>query len=472
MTVVFAGVRAGLDGSIRAHRAARRPRRRRDGGGGGAARRDGRAASPTAARWPSSACPRRTRTTRCARSGRRSRLRESLRARASTSGSASPPARCWSPGSPGRRRRQGTPVSAARALEQAAPPGEILLGRRRSASLRERGRPPSSSRPERAVGRFRLLGLVEGAPAIERHLDAPLVDRRAELADAASGVRRGARRAPLPHRHRRRRGRDRQDAARDGALRQRRATTRDGARRTLRLLRRGRELPAAAGDRRAGGRRPRRRARRARARSARSTSSCAATSSRSPRSGRSCSCSRTSTGPSPTLLDLIESFARTRRRRRSSSSASRGPSCSRRGRAGRVELTLEPLERGRRPSRSLEQIPGDVEAELRARIAELAEGNPLYAEQLLAYVERGRRARVGAADARGAAREPARPARGRTSARCCSAPRSSAASSTRRTVAELAGAGGGRGRRPARRARARRARPPDVAAAAAASSTC
>jgi DNA-binding SARP family transcriptional activator len=76
----------------------------------------------------------------------------------------------------------GTPVSVARQLEQAAPAAEILLG----AQTLRLVRTAVSAEPLAEAGRmpvFRLLRLVAGAPAFERHLDAPLVGRQRELAD-------------------------------------------------------------------------------------------------------------------------------------------------------------------------------------------------------------------------------------------------------------------------------------------------
>ena len=85
----------------------------------------------------------------------------------------------------------GAPVAAARQAQQAAAAGEILLH-------------PSSLRLVRSAVKtepagkafFRLTGLVEGAPPLERHLEAKLVDREHELAALRSAfdeVLRGAR---------------------------------------------------------------------------------------------------------------------------------------------------------------------------------------------------------------------------------------------------------------------------------------
>ena len=87
----------------------------------------------------------------------------------------------------------------------------------------------------------------------------------------------------------------------------------------------------------------------------------------------------------PALLDLVEYLARPRdARRRCSSSASRGRSCSRIGHWWAADaLRLEPLAEDE--TRELVVRTATVEPETRERIVELAEGNPLYAQQLAAY---------------------------------------------------------------------------------------
>ena len=85
----------------------------------------------------------------------------------------------------------GDAVNVAARLEQAAGPGEILIGEQtyRLARSAIEAEPidglvaKGKSEPLRA---YRLLGVVEGAPAFERRLDAPLVGRRAELARVRS----------------------------------------------------------------------------------------------------------------------------------------------------------------------------------------------------------------------------------------------------------------------------------------------
>jgi class 3 adenylate cyclase/tetratricopeptide (TPR) repeat protein len=81
----------------------------------------------------------------------------------------------------------GDAVNVAARLEQAAEPGEILLGEATLALARdavevESVEPVSAKGKAEPVAAHRLLRVVEGAPAFERRLDAPLVGRREELA--------------------------------------------------------------------------------------------------------------------------------------------------------------------------------------------------------------------------------------------------------------------------------------------------
>ncbi len=81
----------------------------------------------------------------------------------------------------------GDAVNVAARLEQAAEPGEILLGDATLALARdavevEPVEPVSAKGKPEPVPACRLLRVVEGAPAFERRLDSPLVGRRAELA--------------------------------------------------------------------------------------------------------------------------------------------------------------------------------------------------------------------------------------------------------------------------------------------------
>ena len=70
-------------------------------------------------------------------------------------------------------------------------PGEILIGERtqrlaRGAIEAEKIAPLSLKGKSEPLAVFRLLGIVEGAQLVERHLDAPLVGRRSELARVRS----------------------------------------------------------------------------------------------------------------------------------------------------------------------------------------------------------------------------------------------------------------------------------------------
>jgi class 3 adenylate cyclase len=86
----------------------------------------------------------------------------------------------------GERLATGDAVNVAARLEQAAAPGDILLGEQtleltRDALEVEPVEQLSLKGKQDAVAAYRLLRFVEGAPAFER-LDAPLVGRREELA--------------------------------------------------------------------------------------------------------------------------------------------------------------------------------------------------------------------------------------------------------------------------------------------------
>jgi tetratricopeptide (TPR) repeat protein len=75
----------------------------------------------------------------------------------------------------------GPAISRAKRLLQRARPGEILAG---TATLELLGDALISEPAENGGGdASRILGLVEGAPAIARHVEAPLVGRRVELAE-------------------------------------------------------------------------------------------------------------------------------------------------------------------------------------------------------------------------------------------------------------------------------------------------
>jgi class 3 adenylate cyclase/tetratricopeptide (TPR) repeat protein len=85
------------------------------------------------------------------------------------------------------RLATGDAVNVAARLEQAAPPGEILIGEQthrlsRGAIEIEPVEPLSPKGKVDLVHAYRLLRVIEGAPAFHRRLDAPLVGRREELA--------------------------------------------------------------------------------------------------------------------------------------------------------------------------------------------------------------------------------------------------------------------------------------------------
>jgi class 3 adenylate cyclase/tetratricopeptide (TPR) repeat protein len=85
------------------------------------------------------------------------------------------------------RLAAGDAVNVAARLEQAAQPGEILVGEAtcrlaRDAVEAEPVEPLALKGKTERLPAFRLLQVVEGAPAFDRRLDAPLVGRREELA--------------------------------------------------------------------------------------------------------------------------------------------------------------------------------------------------------------------------------------------------------------------------------------------------
>src|SRR3954451_260426 len=80
----------------------------------------------------------------------------------------------------------GEAVALAQRLEAAASPGEILLGDKtyrlvRDAVLVEPLEPLELKGRSKPVNAWRLLGVVSGAPAYARRLDAPMIGRGAEL---------------------------------------------------------------------------------------------------------------------------------------------------------------------------------------------------------------------------------------------------------------------------------------------------
>jgi class 3 adenylate cyclase/tetratricopeptide (TPR) repeat protein len=86
----------------------------------------------------------------------------------------------------------GAAVNVAKRLEEAAPPGEILLGaatlRLVRAAVTVEPLEPLELKAGSALGAWRLLSIAAGAPAIARRLEAPLVGRRDELAQLHSAL--------------------------------------------------------------------------------------------------------------------------------------------------------------------------------------------------------------------------------------------------------------------------------------------
>jgi class 3 adenylate cyclase/tetratricopeptide (TPR) repeat protein len=81
----------------------------------------------------------------------------------------------------------GDAVNVAARLEQDAEPGEVLLGEQTYRLVRDAVRvepvgPLTLKGKEGVVAPYRLLEVVEGAPAVARHFDTPFVGRQEELA--------------------------------------------------------------------------------------------------------------------------------------------------------------------------------------------------------------------------------------------------------------------------------------------------
>jgi DNA-binding SARP family transcriptional activator len=90
------------------------------------------------------------------------------------------------PGS-GHPRAYGDAVNIATRLQREAGAGEVLVGEAAQKILREAAaleplERPHTDRTGRGIRGWRFLDLIPGAPAVVRHLDAPMVGRVAELA--------------------------------------------------------------------------------------------------------------------------------------------------------------------------------------------------------------------------------------------------------------------------------------------------
>ena len=192
--------------------------RRRAGSSRAAWRRSRRSCCGTVARssscsarrrWRSSGCPPRTRTTCYARCGAAVELRDAL---GSVTMRAAVETGEVLVGEHGRVLSGGALTTARRVKEGAS--------RRRDPARAGRRCADGGCGVDGAVGRrARLVELVEGASAIPRRPDAPLVGRRAELEQLILAVRESAASLVLPPRRRARRAGDRQDAARRRARR-------------------------------------------------------------------------------------------------------------------------------------------------------------------------------------------------------------------------------------------------------------
>ena len=135
---------------------------------GTAERRD---CSPATRRWPCSARRGCTRTTRCARVRAAAELRAALpelRIGVATGEVFA-----------GDEGVAGAPVTLARQLELVARAGEVLVGAPTLRLVRDAVRGQQVTRG--ALAAFELGDVIEGAPGIARRLDRPLVDREAEL---------------------------------------------------------------------------------------------------------------------------------------------------------------------------------------------------------------------------------------------------------------------------------------------------
>ena len=364
-------------------------------------------------------------------------------------------------GAPDQKLATGDAVNVAARLEQAAAPGEVLLGEATYAAVADlvhaepappveakgksaaaRRLPARSAcgrtcRRSRARSRRRSSGGATSSAALRAAFDDAVASRSATLATIVGtpgiGKSRLAREllGSLADEARVSIGRCAsygEGVAVPPARRRRRATpaTSTGTRGAIER-----------GDSRRGGRRRGRRARRRRlARRDRLGVPAAVRDARA-RARRSSLVVDDIHWAEPALLDLSSTSPASRAARRSSLLCTARPDLfdvrpvlggAARARDARRARAARPRRLGRarrRRSRS------ELAPELRERIVATAEGNPLFVEQLLAhFARRSRTPTTRPADDPGAARRAHRPARARRSARSSSAARSRAGSST------------------------------------------
>jgi class 3 adenylate cyclase len=194
----------------------------------------------------------------------------------------------------------GDAVNVAARLEQAAEPGEILLGelthRLVHTAVEVEALPALALKgKDEAVGAYRLVRVIEGASAVARRFDTPFVGRKDELASLLASFERSvATRAPALATVLGSAGIGKTRLAAELAAKvQDRATVLQGRCLSygegitfwpLREILRGLRIPSGHVGR------------------WRPSGPIASSSRQSPTSGRLCSCSRTSTGPSPLCL--------------------------------------------------------------------------------------------------------------------------------------------------------------------------
>ena len=298
-------------------------------------------------------------------------------------------------GAEGERLATGDAVNVAARLEQAAQPGEILIGEQtcrlsRGAIEVEPVEPLALKGKADSVHAYRLLRVVEGAPAFGAGSTLRSSDAQRELARMRAAFDRAIVGDDVPPRHRARAAGDRQVAA---CARARRELADEATFSPAAAFRTARASPTGRSSRSSARQGPR-------------TSSRLPSRQASaggdllvcPEGARALARERPLVlvvddihWAEPTLLDLVEHLALwTRDAPPPASSASRGRSCSTSDRPG--------AGGGSRSSRSPTPSPTLIEGaprrladrdDTRARISEVAEGNPLFVEQLLAMLAEG-----------------------------------------------------------------------------------